>query len=519
VEKTTNTKIIGEKMRTKNFIKIFFSAVVYELIISVFQVIIPRFVIITYGSAVNGLSSSISQILLMVGLIQAGSVGASIFALYKPVAEKDYATVSSILYSSRKYYKKIGFLFCTVSVIVAIASSFKLTNGDINQTEVIIAFLLMILASAFSFFSFSYYDILFSSFQQRFWLSIGNLIEKLVYYFLLIIVLVTRTHFLLMFAVVICGTIAKAIFYIIVFKKKYNSIIDPNPINPNFPIKNRQYLLLSMIADQAISYTPTVIIAFIFGLDTASVYAVYAIVISAINTLVNAVQLSMSAIFGNLVASEDGDKVKKVFNVVVYLFTLIGTYLASCVAFLIMPFISIYTNGIDDVNYFFSAMAILVPIYTAVYCLRTPYGFVATVYGLFKDLCYISVVSSCIGIVIAIVLASFFGMPYVLVGIISYYLLSGIMIIIALKKKIPWIDLKRLSLRATFLCSILIFSIVISGEISVNFSEITSWILGAIVFSLFLGIIFIAYSLVFERNEMRDVVNYGKAFLSKQKSK
>jgi O-antigen/teichoic acid export membrane protein len=496
--------------------KILYATILYQVIISIFQIAIPRFVISTYGSAINGLSSSINQILLIVGLIQGGAVGASIYVLYKPVAEKDFTIISEVMYSSKTYFKKLGYIFCIVSIIVALVSSFILKNNDINQIEVILAFLLLILASAFSFFSFSYYDILFSSFQERYWLSIGNLIEKLIYYCLLIIVLYTRTYFLLMFAVVIFGTVSKVFFYTIIFKRKYKQLIDPAPKVKNYPIKNRGYLLLSLIADQAITYTPIVIVSFGYGLETASVYSVYAIIITAVSTLVNAIQLSMSALFGNLVATENDNTIKKVFNTIEYIFFLIGTYLTGSIAFLLMPFITLYTKGIDDTNYIYMTMAIIIPLLTAVFSLRTPYGFAVTVYGLFKDLCYISLFFSVLGIGIALALSLIIDMPFVLIGIIFYYFFTGIMFIFALRKKIQWINLKKISARIIIVILVLIISVVAIKVIPIAIDTITSWILSGILYTLVLGIALLVYSLIFEQKEMKDVIKYLKMFICKR---
>ena len=51
-----------------------------------FGIVIPRLFLINFGSEVNGLMSSISQVFVYLALFEAGVGTASIQALYKPIS-------------------------------------------------------------------------------------------------------------------------------------------------------------------------------------------------------------------------------------------------------------------------------------------------------------------------------------------------------------------------------------------------------------------------------------------------
>ena len=83
-------------------------------------VLIPRLVMVSYGSEINGLLNSISQIFVYFGLFEAGVGTASVQALYAPVAKNNRDDIQGILAATKKFYFKIGILYFTAVVLLAV---------------------------------------------------------------------------------------------------------------------------------------------------------------------------------------------------------------------------------------------------------------------------------------------------------------------------------------------------------------------------------------------------------------
>ena len=66
-------------------------------------VLIPRLVMVSYGSEINGLLNSISQIFVYFGLFEAGVGTASVQALYAPVAKNNRDDKQGILAATKKF--------------------------------------------------------------------------------------------------------------------------------------------------------------------------------------------------------------------------------------------------------------------------------------------------------------------------------------------------------------------------------------------------------------------------------
>ena len=73
-------------MRTKQALKNAVFSVFLQLTLAVSGILVPRFFIALYGSAVNGLVSSISQFITYMSLVEAGVGAAATVSLYGPLA-------------------------------------------------------------------------------------------------------------------------------------------------------------------------------------------------------------------------------------------------------------------------------------------------------------------------------------------------------------------------------------------------------------------------------------------------
>ncbi len=82
--------------------------------------IIPRLFLISYGSETNGLINSVKQIFSYFTLLEAGVGGATLQALYGPMARKNKQEISAILSATNNFYKKTGILYAVAVVAMAI---------------------------------------------------------------------------------------------------------------------------------------------------------------------------------------------------------------------------------------------------------------------------------------------------------------------------------------------------------------------------------------------------------------
>ena len=82
-----------------------------QLIAIVLGLIVPRLLITNYGSDVNGLLSTVTQIFTYMALLEAGIGQAAKNALYKPINEKNVTEINNVISVARSYFRRITLLY------------------------------------------------------------------------------------------------------------------------------------------------------------------------------------------------------------------------------------------------------------------------------------------------------------------------------------------------------------------------------------------------------------------------
>ena len=78
-----------QESRLHKTIRNIFWRFIVMLMTMIANLVIPRFIIAIYGSDVNGHTSTITNVLTVVNLIQAGLSSSVTFLLYNPIERKD----------------------------------------------------------------------------------------------------------------------------------------------------------------------------------------------------------------------------------------------------------------------------------------------------------------------------------------------------------------------------------------------------------------------------------------------
>ena len=94
-------------------------ALFLQVFMMIYGFVLPRLFLEFYGSAVNGLVSSIAQFLGFVTLAECG-VGAVVqSALYKPLANKNLSDLSKIVVSAEKFFRNVAKILLLYTIILA----------------------------------------------------------------------------------------------------------------------------------------------------------------------------------------------------------------------------------------------------------------------------------------------------------------------------------------------------------------------------------------------------------------
>ena len=110
-------------IKNKKTFKNILYAVIQYLVTIICGFIVPRLIIQTYGSSVNGIISSITKFLGYITLLELGIGPVIKSILYKPISLKNKEEITAILKSSEKFFKKLSLIFIVYVIFLCIIFS------------------------------------------------------------------------------------------------------------------------------------------------------------------------------------------------------------------------------------------------------------------------------------------------------------------------------------------------------------------------------------------------------------
>ena len=489
--------------------------------------LIMKVITTTYGLEVNGLTNTVNYVLQILNLLQAGAAGASIYQMYKPVAQGDYEKVSIIMDSTRKFFCRVGTIFLILVFAISPVFGFAV-KGDVPFFEKSLALIILGVNGAGYLFFVSYFDVLFSSHQKRFILSLASIISKLVYYGLVLLIVYLRLPYMLIYVATIIGTSLDITLLYLVYRKQYKPLVKKvQKGSDNFKIPHRVHLFVNQVAIQVITSLPMVLAALVGDLNSASILSYYFLVYNTMKMILNTMQLSVGEVFGNYAASKDGNETKKVYDILDFLFCIVGAFACICMAFLFMGFIYVYSDcnnfvnkAGEHVNVMYNVIPWLFTAMLAFYTVKQPYYMLNNVFGHYKETYLQAAVFAVVGVLLSVGLG-LIDWTLILTGPILFYVCTYLYRMAVAKRLLPWLSVKKSLMRLAFILITATASSVgayflYHGVYPTNWGE---WIIHALITMVGAAAILGIYIAAFERKEFVGTMKYLKAIFTRKNKK
>ena len=182
------------------------------------------------------------------------------------------------------------------------------------------------------------------------------------------------------------------------------------------PIKQKWSGVAQHVAAVVLDSTDTIVLTIFASLSAVSIYSVYYLVISGVKQLFLSMTNGIQALLGELWAKQELGTLNNTFSWTEWIIHTGTTYVFCCTALLIVPFMKVYTHGINDANYIQPLFALLITVANAGHCLRLPYNLMILAGGHFKQTQSNYIVAAVLNIVISILMVQHFGLIGVAIG-------------------------------------------------------------------------------------------------------
>lgn len=381
----------------------------FSTIISGF--ILPYAILQIYGSEINGLVSSISQFLGYIVILESGVGSVTRAALYSPLVDNDKRKISGILKATEIFFRKIAYIFLIYTMILAVVYPHIIRS----QNDIIFISSLVLVISIHTFVQYYFgmtYSVFLQADQRNYISNLIQCITVLINAVISVILIYTGfgIHIVKMITCIIF--VSRPILLSIYVKKIYN--LDLKCVPENNAIKDRWSGLGQHIAYFLHSNTDIVVLTLFANIKEVSVYSVYSLITAGVRNLAMTVSNGLEGGFGNLIAKKDKKKLQEIFSIYETLISMVTITMFMTAAKLMIPFVNIYTKGVNDINYIRPLVANLMIASEIIYCLRLPYNTITLAAGHFRQIQKIAFWEAGINIALSVCLVKKFGIPGIL---------------------------------------------------------------------------------------------------------
>ena len=428
-----------KKSRTRKAFLNVVSSIIAEFVSLVCGLVLPKLILSNFGSAYNGITQSISQFISYISLMKAGIGGATAVALYKPLAKNDNKSVSEVLAATEQFMRKIALLFA--GFVLIFASVYPIVVA--KEFDWLFTFTLVLIISISTFgqyyFGFTYQMLL--SADQKDYITTGlNIITTIVNTIVSVILIRNNCSIhIVKLGSSIAHLITPISLYLYV-RRKYNIISDIKPNKDVIP--QRWDATAHEVASFINNNTDVVLLSLFTNMSEISVYTVYYYVISNLKKIVTQVTVGFGAAFGDMYARNEIDLMHQnlgIFELIIYSFT---SVLYSVALVMILPFVSIYTKGVTDVEYIRPLFALVTITASMFNCFRIPYRVIVINVGHYKQTRNGAIFEAVLNITISIIGILKFGLIGVALGTLCAMTFRSCQYAVYLSKNIMYRDLR-----------------------------------------------------------------------------
>ncbi len=374
-----------------------------QVVVLICGIVVPRLMIGAFGSEAYGATSSITQFLAYITLLEGGIGGVARAVLYKPLANNDMAMIGAIMAEIKKFFRVIAWIFLCYVIVLSV--SFH-SISDVSCMDWISTFLLVIVISISTFGQYFIgisHSILLQAAQKTYITNMVSIGATVLNAILTVVLINFNCSLITVKLISSCIFFLRPVVLWLYVRKTY---VFPKPQKNN----KEKYLTQKWTGlGQHISFflhsnTDIAVLTIFANLRSVAVYAVYNMIISHIQSLSISFSSGMESVFGDMLARGEKRELHETFRTYETILSVVSVILFSVAAILIIPFIKIYTSGVTDAEYIQPLFAVIMILTALSYCLRLPYHSIIIAAGHFKETSVAAYGEAIINIVLSIVL-------------------------------------------------------------------------------------------------------------------
>lgn len=371
------------------------------------------------GSTYLGLNGLFSNILTVLSVADLGMGTVMMYSLYKPLAENDERKIAAYISTFKKIYITIAVIVLTLGIISLPFLQYMINLPE-NVDGVYLYYLLMLTNIVIGYL-FIYRTTLLQADQKSYILDSVDIVAQIVIFAAQTLILFLTKNYGLYLGLSVATTFVTNVIKSSFVSKRYKYLKNYNlkleKEDKKALVTNLKGIFLYRIGAAIQSNTDNILISIFVSTIAVGLYSNYAMVVSAITSLISMIFLAIKSTVGNFNSKAKAEDQQKFFYFFEDYNYLLIAFFSICFYVLLPDFIRI-CFGSDYILSSITTVFIVLNFYTS--NIRQNIWVYRETTGLFNKVKYVTLVTSSLNLVTSLICGYFFGIT----GIIAATVLS-----------------------------------------------------------------------------------------------
>ena len=482
-------------------------------VVSMMSLFLMKTILInTLGVQYVGVSSVFADLVMLFSFAELGIGSAIVFALYKPIEERDFRKIAQLMNFYKVAYRWVAIAIFLIGISLIPFLDTIITDIPDVKENIIVFYMLYLMSAVVTYFM-VYRSSLLTANQENYKISLIQGTVVIIRLIFSAVILMIWKNLIMYLTIDILWALLQNFTIYLLSKQEFKEIDqykhEKLPIDErNHLFKNVGALAIYQVANMVMSSSSSVVISTIFGTTVVAFYANYRLIIRSVDSLAAQITIAITPTFGNI-AVRDKDNQKPFFsilNLFVYWMTLMSSLL---IYFLTEPFITLWIG--EDFIISRAVLMVMVLDYIVVN-LQRPANTLRNANGLFTQGKFLPLVMALLNVIFSAILAYPFGLLGVMLGTV----LARVLTLVWFDPVVVYKYIFKESAAEYFIQYFFRFAILVVTGLITNYANIV--VLNALsVNNIFLKMLLIAvitlvisnlvFVLVFHRNtEFKPIV-------------
>lgn len=392
----------------------------------VLGMIVPKLVLTNYGSEVNGLLSSVTNIYAYIAIVESGIAAASCQALYDPIAGNARGRINAVLAATHRYYQKTGLIY--FGLVLAFAAIYPLSiRTEIPYTSIVLIILFNGIGNVVNYFFHGKYLILLKADGKNYIRTGMEMVTNALKQVMKIVFIGLGYDVVsVQLAAMLVSFLQMA--YITGYIRKHYSWIDLKAEPDLGAISQSKHVVVHELNYFLTSNVDTLLLTYFTDLKTVSVYALYNMLYGMIYRVLKTVRDAVEYKIANLFFG-DRKRFDSIFRAFEVYYITFAFSLFSIANYFILPFIAVYTRDVYDVSYVEPSLPILFAMIGLLAAGRYPSSAMIHISGHFRQTQKGATIDTMINLIVSVILVQRYGIVGTLLGTIAALLYHAIYLV------------------------------------------------------------------------------------------